>query len=340
MTGSDRFAPVGSLLAALLVAALPNLFTPSQGARHASPPLAVSSASATPSDPATLRPALAGRPKAGTRQPVPGTHTIAAGETLWDVSRSAGITVAVLAEANHISENATLHPGQVLVVPGSAAAGSAAAASRLYTVVEGDTLWDIARDSDVSVAALMAANDLSEDAILHPGRVLRVPPPGTPAPARRMAVRMTALMRQATGDMPAPAGTQIGAEWPQMLWPSSGAVSSRFGWRIHPIFGTREFHTGVDIAARWGSPVMAARSGIVRFAGWMLGYGRLIVVDHGSGLQTTYAHLSSALVGPGQHVDQGQVIGRIGSTGWSTGPHLFFEIRRNGAPEDPTRYLR
>lgn len=116
-------------------------------------------------------------------------------------------------------------------------------------------------------------------------------------------------------------------------------MTSRFGWRVHPIFGGREFHTGVDIGARYGSPVVAARTGVVQFVGWKTGYGRIIVVQHDGGLETAYSHLSAAVVSPGDHVAQGQVIGRIGSTGWSTGPHLLFEVRRNGVPVDPAPYL-
>lgn len=124
-----------------------------------------------------------------------------------------------------------------------------------------------------------------------------------------------------------------------LLRPSGGVITSRFGWRMHPIFGTREFHTGVDIATRYGSPVVAARAGVVLFVGWKSGYGRIVVLDHGGGFQTTYSHLSAALVNPGEEVEPGQAIGRIGSSGWSTGPHLFFEVRRNGVPVDPARYL-
>src|SRR5205823_12214287 len=100
--------------------------------------------------------------------------------------------------------------------------------------------------------------------------------------------------------------------------------SSRFGWRIHPIFGT---------------PVRSARAGIVRFVGWLRGYGRIIIVDHGQGLETSYSHLSQTLVWRGEGVDMGQILGRIGSTGWSTGPHLLFEVRRKGVPVDPFVFL-
>jgi murein DD-endopeptidase MepM/ murein hydrolase activator NlpD len=116
-------------------------------------------------------------------------------------------------------------------------------------------------------------------------------------------------------------------------------LTSPFGWRIHPIFGTREFHTGIDIAGPSGAPVLAAYAGTVRFVGWQEGYGKRIVVDSGGGLVTAYSHLSVTDVQPQAYVTQGQEIGRIGSTGWSTGPHLLFEVYENGVPQNPTGYL-
>lgn len=125
----------------------------------------------------------------------------------------------------------------------------------------------------------------------------------------------------------------------RLVWPTRGIVTSPFGWRIHPIFGTREFHTGIDIAGPSGAPVAAAYPGTVRFVGWKGGYGQLVIVYHGGGLETAYSHLSAASVQPGARVEQGQEIGRIGSTGWSTGPHLLFEVFENGVPRDPAGYL-
>lgn len=120
-----------------------------------------------------------------------------------------------------------------------------------------------------------------------------------------------------------------------LLWPVEGRITSGYGWRIHPIFGTREFHTGIDIGAPWGTPIKAAAAGTVLFTGWMRGYGMLVILDHGNGLSTTYSHLSSYSVHVGEHVERGEIIARIGSTGWSTGPHLFFEVRENGQPVNP-----
>jgi murein DD-endopeptidase MepM/ murein hydrolase activator NlpD len=233
------------------------------------------------------------------------------------------------------------------------------AATQTHTVAAGDTLWDIAKAAGVRVEALAAANDLSKTGVLRVGRVLAIPPAGTyqPAPAAavttrassprsRLALRAEREARISASTVPAAdsaavdaaAGGGTGAPV-AMLWPSRGIVTSRFGWRIHPIFGGPEFHTGMDIATRYGSPVVAARAGVVRFVGWKTGYGRMIVVEHDGALETAYSHLSEALVGPGEHVTQGQTIGRIGNTGWSTGPHLLFEVRRNGVPVDPAPYL-
>ncbi|QLE41727.1 M23 family metallopeptidase [Nostoc sp. C052] len=124
-----------------------------------------------------------------------------------------------------------------------------------------------------------------------------------------------------------------------MTYPSDAPTSSPFGWRIHPILGYRRFHAGLDFAASYGSKIRAADSGKVIFAGWYGGYGRAVIIDHGNGLTTLYGHTSELYVTEGQAVERGQAIGAVGSTGFSTGPHLHFEVRRNGTPVNPTDYL-
>lgn len=118
-----------------------------------------------------------------------------------------------------------------------------------------------------------------------------------------------------------------------LIWPVAGPVTSPFGWR----WG--RMHEGIDIGAGYGTPIHAAASGVVIYAGWMDGYGNLVVIDHGGGLATAYGHQSAIATGVGQHVVQGQTIGYVGCTGHCFGPHLHFEVRVNGSPVDPLGYL-
>ncbi len=120
---------------------------------------------------------------------------------------------------------------------------------------------------------------------------------------------------------------------PASIWPVHGVLTSGFGWR----WG--RMHEGIDIAVSNGTPVVAAKAGVVIVAGWMGGYGNLVVVDHGGGVATAYGHNTSVTVGVGQFVEQGQLIAYSGSTGHSTGPHVHFEVRINGSAVDPMGYL-
>ena len=120
-----------------------------------------------------------------------------------------------------------------------------------------------------------------------------------------------------------------------MRLPVPGQVTSRFGSRFHPILGQARFHRGVDLRARMGAPIAAAADGRVVAAGWHGGYGRQVAVAHAGGVQTTYAHMSRIAAAPGQLVRQGQVIGYVGSSGLSTGPHLHYEVYKNGRPVNP-----
>ncbi len=125
----------------------------------------------------------------------------------------------------------------------------------------------------------------------------------------------------------------------RFIWPCGGPITSPFGWRTHPIFGTSRFHSGIDIGVDYGTPICAADSGTVIYAGWMGGYGNAVMIDHGGGLVTLYGHNSSISVGVGQTVAQGQQVALAGSTGYSTGPHCHFEVRIHGEVTDPGAYL-
>ena len=124
-----------------------------------------------------------------------------------------------------------------------------------------------------------------------------------------------------------------------VAWPAVGEVVSGFGPRIHPIFGVRRNHNGIDIDGDTGDPVRAVLVGEVIIAGWRNGFGNTVVLNHFDGYTTLYAHLSRISVSVGQEVDHGERIGSVGSTGWSTGPHLHFEIRINGKAVDPMPYM-
>ena len=123
------------------------------------------------------------------------------------------------------------------------------------------------------------------------------------------------------------------------IWPCNGPITSPFGYRTHPIFGTTIYHSGIDIGVDYNTPIHAADGGMVILAGWCGGYGNAVIIDHGNGLQTLYGHNTSVAVSEGQTVSQGQVIAYSGSTGYSTGPHCHFEVRRNGEAVDPMGYL-
>jgi murein DD-endopeptidase MepM/ murein hydrolase activator NlpD len=123
------------------------------------------------------------------------------------------------------------------------------------------------------------------------------------------------------------------------LWPVNGRLMGPFGQRDDPFSGEGEFHKGVDISAPAGTPVHATAEGVVTFSDWSSGYGRLVIVDHGGGIETYYAHLSRFFAYAGQGVRRGEVLGAVGSTGRVTAPHLHYEVRIGGAPVNPYRYL-
>ena len=124
-----------------------------------------------------------------------------------------------------------------------------------------------------------------------------------------------------------------------MGWPCSGPITSPFGYRTHPIFGTTIFHAGIDIGVDYGTPIHAADSGVVVYAGWISGYGNAVIIDHGGGISTLYGHNQSLAVSEGQSVSKGAVVAYAGSTGNSTGPHCHFEVDVNGSPVNPLGYL-
>src|SRR5216684_3073211 len=230
------------------------------------------------------------------------------GPTLAVIPPPTGTGVAVRGPA------ASLVPMSLNAVPAKA----------IVTVQTGQTLWAIAQAHGVTVDAIVEANALPNGDLIRPGQQLVMPYGVTEVPARvALSNRLRSVVSIAT----------------TFMWPARGRITSGFGFRTHPVFGTREMHTGIDIGAPLGAPVVSSREGKVIWAGWYGGYGLLVRVDHGSGLITAYSHLSKISVKVGQILHPGDLIGRVGSTGFSTGPHLLFEIRIHGRPLDPLKYL-
>lgn len=123
------------------------------------------------------------------------------------------------------------------------------------------------------------------------------------------------------------------------IWPTRGWLSSGFGYRKSPFTGKKEFHKGIDISTRMGAPIVASADGVVSFTGWNGGYGRVVVIKHGHGFKTKYAHLKKSLVKRGQHVKRGETIGLVGNSGRTTGSHLHYEVHLNRVPVNPARYV-
>ncbi len=157
--------------------------------------------------------------------------------------------------------------------------------------------------------------------------------------SRRVAAR-PASVRPAAPEGPRPPAVGLGTLRGQLPWPTDGRVVAGFGRQVHPRFGTETFRRGVDIEADEGASIRAVYAGTVLYRGWLKGYGNLIILDHGTGYYTLYAHASELLVAEGDRVKAGQGIARVGETGSLEGPRLYFEVRYQGRPEDPEQWLR
>lgn len=238
-------------------------------------------------------------------------YVVKRGDCLWTLAERFGISVRNLTETNNLDEGSTLMEGQRLVIPASE--------TGYYTVKPGDTLWGIAREFGVDVERLEAVNGISAESALIVDRELIIPESGR-------------ILAEAEDVGPEAADYALGL-FDLTVWPVIGQVSSEFGQR----WGRR--HEGLDIAAEEGKPIRALEAGTVVFAGRRGTYGKTVIINHGHGFRSLYAHSSSLEVSPGEYVEQGQTIARVGSTGHSTGPHLHLEILYRGIPLNPERYL-
>ena len=215
---------------------------------------------------------------------------------------------------------------------GTAQATALAGAERAATVAEQ------AKAAEARVAALVA----QRRGALAQAEAGRAADLAAYEEARQASLRLAAQLR-ALAEARRRAGHSVNATVGRLMWPTDGPLTSRYGMRRHPIYHDLRFHAGIDIGAPIGQVVVAAADGTVVFSGAESGYGTLVVVDHGNvggkDLATAYAHMSALLVGRGQVVHRGDVVGRVGSEGNSTGPHLHFEVRRDGDPVDPLGWV-
>jgi murein DD-endopeptidase MepM/ murein hydrolase activator NlpD len=181
------------------------------------------------------------------------------------------------------------------------------------------------------VAEYKAANDASRALAAHLRALAEQRKRALAAARERARARGTAL----------PTGPRVSNS--RFMWPAPGRLTSSFGYRMHPIFHEYRFHAGIDIGGGYGAPVWAAEEGTVIHAGYASGYGTLVVIDHGEldgrDIATAYGHMSAIFVSAGQHVSRGTNIGQIGNEGNSTGPHLHFEVRRDGDPVQPLDWV-
>lgn len=251
-----------------------------------------------------------------------GTCVVKKGDTLYSIARANGISLDELMLWNNISDPTKLQVGVTLQI--TAPTNNI----RQYTVQKNDTLWSIAQAHNVTVQDILTANNMRSETILQIGSVLHIPENEVHPPSTIPSTQPTSL---AASVIPLVPETNLNTI--ELAWPVMGRLTSSFGTRWGSV------HEGVDLGVPIGTPVRAAAEGVVSFAAVRGAYGWLVVIEHADGWETYYAHNSQLLVKVGDSVQQGQVIAKSGSSGRTTGPHLHFEVRRNGVPIDPMRYL-
>lgn len=283
-------------------------------------------------------------PTRGSGRRRPAEYTVQPGDTLFSIARRQGVSVGSLMESNDLGEADILRPGQRLLIP--------PVEGVVHRVLPGETLSGIAAAYGVEYSLVAEYNRISADQVLAAGDLLVIPGgrratiPPTPSPVPPTATTRPSPTPTAVPTMrPSPVPSTPTPVRPAPL-PSPSPGPNRQGLLTWPLMGTISTyfgeggHRGIDIEAGFGAAVRAAADGRVVVASQAASdFGWYIVLDHGNGLQTLYAHLSSFAVKAGDGVKKGQVVGSVGNTGRSTGPHLHFEVRVNGAPVDPLKYL-
>lgn len=259
------------------------------------------------------------------------TYTVQSGNSLWSIAQDFDTDVETLQVLNHLANPNLLRPGQEIQV-------ARGFRGITYTVRAGDTLAGIAGTYGLPAGTIEKSNQISDTALAE-GETLFLPGANPRAPRNMVASRSEAPRRAtaptpAAAAAPAPQPAQQVAVAGGWVWPIAGGLhSSEYGSR----WGG--WHNGLDIAVPTGTVAGAASGGTVAFAGWDGGYGYCVIIDHGNGVKTRYAHASAVLVSAGTAVNAGAPVIKVGNTGNSTGPHLHFEVIVNGTPQNPRNYL-
>jgi murein DD-endopeptidase MepM/ murein hydrolase activator NlpD len=233
-------------------------------------------------------------------------YTVRQGDTVEGISRRFGLSLDAVISSNNIDNVRRLIAGEKIRIPNMDGVS--------YRVKNGDSYLKIANAENVPLEAILDANDI-QNAAISPGTVLFLP-------GARMK---TDDLKKALGEL--------------FIYPVQGRITSNFGWRIDPFTKTNLYHSGMDLSSRSGTPVKAASAGRVSAVGYNAVYGNFVIITHDSTYQTMYAHLSKILVSKGANVGQGGVVGQVGSTGRSTGPHLHFAVYKNNKAINPLEIL-
>ena len=254
-------------------------------------------------------------------------YTVKQGDSLWSIANAFNLDVNTLFGCNTIKNPDFLKLGTVLKIPNQDGV--------LYKVRKKDTIAGIAKRFGSFPESILTANGMASEKELVAGKEIFVP---GAKPLEDATETGSKPSRKIAGvKVPSASGVAYSRSF---CWPVVGKINSRFGWRRDPFSGRRDYHTGLDIKGPTGRGIVSAKAGVVSYAGWMSGYGRTVVVDHGGGYATLYGHCSRLFVRSGTRVKQGQTIAAVGSTGRSTGSHLHFEVRVNGRPINPLKVLR
>jgi murein DD-endopeptidase MepM/ murein hydrolase activator NlpD len=249
-------------------------------------------------------------------------YTVKTSDTIEGIATTYGIKPSTITASNNLSANTALSEGQKLTFP--------SVDGVIYKIKGGETLWDLSLLYKISSEAIIAVNKLENPDKLKLDQAIIIPNAEKflALEASTSSSSNTSSSTKKTTASKTTVAINRGAK------PASGSITSKFGER----WGRD--HNGIDIAASTGTNIYAYQSGKVTFSGWKNGYGNVVIISHGSGLQTYYGHCSKLLVKTGQSVEKGQHIAEVGSTGRSTGPHLHFEVRKNGTPVNPAPYLK